>query len=114
MKGLPMTQQNADRRSYANAALTVIALFLGVIAVDRVTASAPVAGAQQRAGQPSSEPTEGGMISAQEQRKQMIAELRGMSQRLDRIEGTLSKGISVKVTEMPELRLPKDFAAPKK
>ena len=109
-----MTQQNADRRSYSNAALTVIALSLGVIAVDRVTAGAPSANAQQRLNQPVSEPTEGGMISAQEQRKQMIAELRSMSQRLDRIEGALHKGISVKVTEMPELRLPKDFAAPKK
>lgn len=109
-----MTQQNADRRSYSNAALTVIALFLGVIAVDRVTAGAPTANAQQRMSQPAGEPSEGGMISAQEQRKQMIAELRSVSQRLDRIEGALHKGISVKVTEMPELRLPKDFAAPKK
>lgn len=101
--------QHSDRRSYSNAALTVIALFLGVLAVDRFTSAAPAAVAQQRSASQPGEPTEGGMISAQEQRKAMIAELRGMSQRLDRIESTLHKGISVKVTEMPELKLPKDM-----
>lgn len=110
-----MTQHAADRRSYTNAALTVIALFLGVIAVDHLSAGAPAANAQQlRSSPPSSDASEGGMISAQEQRKQMITELKGMGQRLDRIEAALHKGISVKVTEMPELRLPKDALAPKK
>ncbi len=109
-----MTQQHTDRRSYSNAVLTLIALFLGVIAVDRVTANAASANAQSRMAPPAGEPSEGGMISAQEQRKTMITELRGMSQRLDRIEASLQKGISVKVTEMPELRLPKDALAPKK
>lgn len=41
------------------------------------------------------------MTNALEQRKQMIAQLSSISDRLTRIENALNTGIKVKVTEMP-------------
>lgn len=50
-------------------------------------------------------------VNPADQRKQMIAELRAISQRLDRLEATLAKGLTVKVSDMPEMRLPKSLEA---
>jgi hypothetical protein len=51
-------------------------------------------------------PESGGMTNALEQRKQMIIELRQLTSRLERMEAKLTSGLSVKVTDMPPLRLP--------
>lgn len=97
------------RRSYTNGVLTVIAGCLSLIALDRVMGlSTPAAYAQQAfadATQP--EASSGGMISAAEQRKTMINELRSIAQRMERLEAAMNRGLTVKVSEMPELKLPK-------
>lgn len=97
-------QSNATRqlplagRLSTNVLLSVIALALGVIALDTISANPRIAGAAW--AQPGGE-DESGRISAAEQRKQIIAELKGMSARLERLETQISKGINVKVTQMP-------------
>jgi hypothetical protein len=45
------------------------------------------------------------MTNRLEQNKQMIAELRAMSGRLERIEARLAQRLDVRVTEMPPVRL---------
>lgn len=52
------------------------------------------------------EPSTGGLISAAQQRKQMLMELRTLGQRMQRIEVLLQSGLRVEVTEMPPIRLP--------
>lgn len=97
---------------YQNAALTAIAVLLAVGLMDRRPGgeftSLPAAHAQ-------SQPDQGGMTNALEQRKIMIAELRSISARLDRIESKLSAGINVKVTSMPAIKVdnPEPKAKPK-
>lgn len=94
-------------RSYHNAVLTVIALLLAVLVVGRFDSGGwggvtlAQGAAQPRA---SAEPEESGAaarISAAEQRKTMIAQLREISSRLDRIETVLRAGLDVRVKEMP-------------
>ena len=48
----------------------------------------------------------GGLSNALEQRKQIIAELRTLNARMERIESKLAAGLNVKVTDMPALKLP--------
>lgn len=48
-----------------------------------------------------------GLTSAIEQRKQMIAQLAALEKKLDKVEAALAKGI--KISEMPELKLPSDL-----
>ncbi|MDX9910753.1 MAG: hypothetical protein RBS39_02860 [Phycisphaerales bacterium] len=50
-------------------------------------------------------PSGGGLVSAADQRKLMIAELRSMSRRLEKLEARIDKGIDVRVTDMPEVRV---------
>lgn len=54
----------------------------------------------------SSEPNTGGLISAAEQRKQLLMEMKQVGQRMQRIETLLQAGLRVEVTEMPPIRLP--------
>mgnify|MGYP007080195336 CR=1 FL=1 len=49
-----------------------------------------------------------GRVSAAEQRKEIILQLRGISTRLERLESALARGISVKVTDMPAMRATDD------
>jgi len=49
----------------------------------------------------------GELANALQQRKEMIAELRQLNAKLDRLDASLSKG--VKVTEMPALKLPPEL-----
>ncbi|MCC5787302.1 MAG: hypothetical protein JJU33_11450 [Phycisphaerales bacterium] len=63
-----------------------------------------------RDGGPASNPAQaqahtGGLISAAEQRKQMIAQMQRLENRMERIEAQLKSGLTVKVTEMPPVRL---------
>lgn len=98
-------------RTYTNTALTAIAVMLGVIAVnmsggDELFSSKVHAQPQTftAAGTPE-DASQGGFVSAAEQRKIMIAELRNMAARLERVESLLSKGVSVKVTDMPPVNI---------
>ena len=95
----PMQSAQPGQRRYTNAILTVVACLLGVNALNQAGVSfVSTAQAQLSGG-------EEGMVSAAEQRKVMIAELRQMSSRLERMESTMAKGLSVKVIDMPPVKL---------
>jgi hypothetical protein len=91
------------RLGYQNTCLSVIAVLLALGMLDRHAGSAlePSANAQPQAPAP-----DGGLANALEQRKVMIAELRAMNARLDRIESKLNGGMEVRVKDMPPMKLP--------
>lgn len=104
---------------YTNGVLTAIAALLGLNFVGQAMdkgQAVSVASAQPEqyrrdgaAARPeiqNNDPTEGGMISAAEQRKIIIAELRNLGNRLASIEGKLGTGVNVTVTDMPEMNWP--------
>jgi hypothetical protein len=104
-------------QGYRNTVLTAIAVLLALNLLAGLDAGPSETLAQTRAvsgpGRAAEaappiddESTPSARISAAEQRRTMIQELRGMSQRLDRIEAAMRAGLNVRVTEMPELRLP--------
>jgi hypothetical protein len=98
------TDERRPRRVYLPIAGVIAACLGGVVLFNPgqggLLASAQ---AQPAAGQP-----ETTMWSAAEQRKEMIAQLRAMNARLERVESMMSKGLSVKVTEMPAIRIPRE------
>jgi hypothetical protein len=87
---------------YQNACLTVIAVLLGLNLLHRDAAPVIDTPASAQGYQPEA----GGLSNALEQRKVMIAELRALGARLDRIEATLAKGMDVRVKDMPPMKLP--------
>jgi hypothetical protein len=90
----------SGRLLQTNALTVIVAIMLGVLVLDRVEQRG-IHGSGQAAlasGQPESG---GSLISAADQRKQIIAEIRVISQRLDAIDKRLAKPIQVKVVEMP-------------
>jgi hypothetical protein len=99
----------ARRNGYQNAVLTLIAAFLGLGLVER--AGSPALPESAANAQPTIDPDQGGLSNRLEQGKQMINELHAMNTRLERIESLLSRGLSVKVTEMPPLKLPPEAHA---
>lgn len=82
-------------------------LALGLVAVLNTSRGGGAGPAAALASEQPADDTPDGRVSAAEQRKVMIAELKNISARLDRIDAAMSKGLSVRVTEMPEMRLPK-------
>lgn len=93
------------RLGYQNAALTAITILLGL---NLVNGGGGVTTPSSASAQPDSDT--GGLISAGEQRKVMIAELKAMNGRLERIESKLAAGgVNVKVTDMPALKLPPEL-----
>jgi hypothetical protein len=102
-----------SRVPYTNAILTVIAVLLGVIVLDRavVRAGAGEAGllggpsAAKAESGPDDEDVVGARVSAADQRKVIIAELRNLSHKLDTIDTRLGKGLNVKVIDMPAVRM---------
>lgn len=90
-------------RLYTNLALTGVAVLLGAIALGGrpLPALESAAAAQPESGvyNDGNEPT--GLVSAAEQRKIMINEMRQISARIERLETALNKGINVRVKEMP-------------
>lgn len=97
------------RIGYQNAVLTLIAAILGLGLVER--AGSPTLPESAANAQPASDPDQGGLSNKLEQGKQIIGELHSISGRMDRIESLLTRGLSVKVTEMPPLKLPPEARA---
>jgi L-asparaginase/Glu-tRNA(Gln) amidotransferase subunit D len=92
-------------RTYTNVALTAVAVLLGLLALDmRSPGSAFVNNATAQPGGTigSGSDDSQGLVSASEQRKQMITELKAIASRLERVESQLGKGLNVKVTSMPQ------------
>ena len=116
-----MDTSRAAPRTPHNGPLTVIAVLLGFLVIDRIAApaanglgpaqaSAQVRSVRSNTNAPAAaaedEPGDS-RTSAAQQRKQIIAALRSLGQRLDHLDALMAKGLSVKVTEMPEMKLPK-------
>ena len=98
---------DATGRRTTNMLLAAIAVLLGVQAVDRAFDPAvPLTSVANAA----SEPETTGLISAGEQRKRMLVELKSMRTQIQQLEQRLAKGLTVKVSEMPPIRVeaPKD------
>lgn len=112
-----------QNQRYTNGVLTAIAALLGLHLVGLAAhrgADGASAIATAKAAQPEAyrrdgtaerpaahtDPTEGGLISAAEQRKLMLVELRALNARLASIESTLGNGVNVSVTDMPEIKWP--------
>lgn len=88
------------------AALTLVGLglVLGTVMQPQSASAQGQVGIVGGAGSGAAASETQGMISAADQRKAMIDELRTLNSRMDRIEGLLSKGLTVKVSEMPAMR----------
>lgn len=93
------------RRNYTNGVLTAIAALLGVIVLQQANTPGTQGTALAQVGivgeKAVVDDAASGLISAAEQRKSIISELKTVNDRLAAIEGALAKGISVKVTSMP-------------
>lgn len=100
MVGMDTKRAQSEGTGSVRVLLTVIAVMLGILVLDRVEERGLRGGgsAAYASGQPE---TAGALVSAADQRKQIIAELRTMSQRLDAVEKRLAKPLQVKVLEMP-------------
>jgi len=100
---------NASPRSgrlYTNTILTLMAGFVLAMMLDRGQGSLmSVADAQNHQPAGRSEGDDSGLVSAAEQRKVMIAELRSLGTRMEHMEAVLSKPMSVKVIDMPPVRM---------
>jgi hypothetical protein len=99
-----------SQRMFTNTILTLIAALLLAMMLDRGQGSLiPLAQAQHQS-QPRSSGGDGGgddegRVSAAEQRKVIIAELRNLNARMEHMESVLSKPLTVKVTEMPPVQI---------
>ena len=79
-------------------ALTAVAVLLALNLL-RPIETVGTAAAQPAAGE--------GLASAAEQRKQMMTQLTSIERHMEKLEAQLAKGI--KVSEMPELKLPAEM-----
>ncbi len=97
-----------NKNGYRNGALTVIALSLGILALGQGPNRADAQVSHAGSGQQARSPEGGGLISAADQRKQILREMQQMRRQIEQMNATLKGGLNVKVTDMPEIRLPKD------
>lgn len=90
---------------YLNGVLTVIAVLLGLLVVQRgIEPGAERNAAFAASGQ--NKPGHVGFPNAAEQRKRLIASVQQLDARLKQIESGLLKGtLSVKVVEMPPVKI---------
>lgn len=95
------TTTTTTGRRYLNGILTANAILLGLLALNGMglsfTSHSLAEGEQPRAN----DADEGGRISAAEQRKTMIAQLATLTQKMERLESMIAKGIPVRVLELP-------------
>lgn len=102
----PSNASGPSGRLYTNTLLTLMAGFVLAMMLDRGQGSLMSVADAQHAQQPATrDGDDGGLVSAAEQRKVMIAELRSLNSRMDHMEAVLSKPMSVKVIDMPPVQL---------
>lgn len=93
-----MNRNTIDRRATTNL---LLAGCCGLLALNLFNGGAGVASTANAQANP-----QGGLISAAEQRKQIISAIQSLENHVGRLEQRLNQGINVKVTEMP--RTPED------
>ncbi|TVQ61785.1 MAG: hypothetical protein EA378_08570 [Phycisphaerales bacterium] len=95
------TDNGTTGRRTTNLLLAAIAGLLLFQVADRMSVFEPAAAhaAQDRPG---------GLISAAAQRQDIIKELKGLSTRMVAIEKQLQGELRVRVTDMPEIKIPRD------
>jgi hypothetical protein len=92
-----------DRMKYLNGVLTVIAVLMGLVLLNQSGLGLSASRAE------ASQPERGtGLVSAADQRKQMIEELKKVSARMEKLEKAIEKGVNVKVTSLPEVKKPEE------
>ncbi|MDX2146948.1 MAG: hypothetical protein SFZ23_05450 [Planctomycetota bacterium] len=98
------------QRSALHVLLVVNTLLVGALVTERLASSRGVtmlestalAGpAEAKAVTPRAEEPAGGLVSAAEQRKQILNELQALSRRVERLENAIKGTLQVKVIEMP-------------
>lgn len=99
----PTDRNSAGRLGYQNAVLTAIAVLLGVGLIERGAGTG--SSLTEPAGAMAQEPQDGGLTNKLEQNKQIIAELRAINGRLERIEAKLAGRVDVRVTDMPPIKM---------
>ena len=91
------------KRGYTNTILTAIALLLGgVILGQFAQTGSPALSSAGASGPPQ---LVGGFISPADQRITMIKELRNLGSKIESLEARLDKGLNVRVTDMPPVRM---------
>jgi TolA-binding protein len=98
-----LSNPSRPSNKYLNSVLTVIAVMLGLLATERFFGSS--ATGQTAMAAPSEETDTIGMVNAADQRKQIIAELKTMNSKLDKLQGSIKSPMPVKVLEMPAIRV---------
>ncbi|MBS0195319.1 MAG: hypothetical protein JSR77_01020 [Planctomycetes bacterium] len=97
------------RAVYAPLAITVVGACAAVFLLNPASGLIAAANAQPVPTRTTIETDDpSGRVSAAEQRKEIIAQLRSLNSRMEKIESMMSRGLSVKVTDMPPMRLPKE------
>lgn len=94
-----------DRMKYLNGVLTVIAVVMGLMLLNQAGLGLSASRAEASQAQPERGT---GLVSAADQRKQMIEELKKVSARIEKLERAIEKGVSVKVTSLPEVKKPEE------
>lgn len=100
-----MEPRNTPSNKYLNSVLTVIALMLGLVAMERFFGSDSRGQMAVASAGPSEESGSVGLVNAADQRKQIIAELKSMNAKLDKMQGSIKSPMPVKVLEMPAIRV---------
>lgn len=95
-----MSTTSPANRNATPIMLGVIAALLGLNLVATVMVGPGAIEPRALAQQDDPNPT--GFVAAAEQRKQMIAELKVLSARMERIESAIKAGVNVKVLSMPQ------------
>jgi len=103
----PNTPRAPRRTSYLNGILSVLAALLAMdIAVRVLGPGQALVGGSEAVAQ-DKQPGEGaGLLNPEDQRKQIIAELRRISKQADAIKARLDAGL--KITDMPEVKVAKE------
>lgn len=105
-------------KGLASLAMVGAGVLLGTMFVpqpqDAIAQQSGQVGIVGGAGTNGSAPEPQGLLSAADQRKTIIDELRSLNSRMERVESLLSKGLTVKVSEMPTPReRPEERAEPR-
>ena len=98
-----IVQPRTARDRTTNVLLAAIAVMLGLNLLPEYVSIPRPAEANAQESRPG-----GALISAAEQRKQTLAELRRLNSAVQSLEARLDAGFNVKVTEMPQIRMSKD------